>query len=192
MGSRCGFPDNEFRFEDDLFRIGFIRRLNTTDEQLSGGRAHFVQRLANGGEARIVVLGYDNVVESDDGDVLWTTKANIFDGAYGSNGGCIVEAEDGGEIASTSEKLANRRVAEVWRPRIFFQVNAQLGTYGYADFRCDVINGIPSDGGVWNKTRSFHKGNSSVAKIVKVPESHFGGTIVIEYKVADAGNLTVG
>ena len=89
------------------------------DEQLGGGDTHLVEGLAHGGEAGVEVLGDDDVVEADDGDVAGAGEAGVFNGADGADGSGVVEAEDGGEVAGAGEEITNGRIAELGGPEFF-------------------------------------------------------------------------
>src|SRR5579862_8355359 len=106
--SHCGFSHDEFGLKPDLLRVGLLRRLDTLDEEPRGLRAHLVQRLAYGGQPGIEVLGDDDVVEADDGDVARTVEHGIFNGTYSTDSGSVVEAEDGGKVAGAGQQIAHR------------------------------------------------------------------------------------
>jgi hypothetical protein len=98
----CGrLAHDEFGLEPDDLGIGFVRGLDALDEVLCGSPAHLVEGLPDGGEPRVIVLGYDDVVEADDGDVARAVEAGVLDGADGSDGGGVIEAEHRGEVLST-------------------------------------------------------------------------------------------
>ena len=96
------FSHDEFGCKADVVGIGFVGALDTFDEELCGGCTHLIEGLAHGGEARVEVFGDDDVVESDDGDVVRTGEAGVLNGADRSDGGGVVEAEEGGEVTGGS------------------------------------------------------------------------------------------
>ena len=156
-----------------------------------GGRTHLVEGLADGGEAWVEVFGDDDVVEADDGDVARTVEAGVFNGADGADGGGVVEAEDGGEVAGAGEQIAHGRIAELGRPDVFFEEDAEFGTDDDADLLRDADDGLPTGLGVEGVALAFHEGDAAVAEIVEMAERHAGRDVVIEHDVGDAGGFAV-
>jgi len=118
--------------------------MNALDKQLCRGPTHFVERLTNCGEPRIEVFSDDDVVKANHGDVGWAIEAGVFDCTNGSDGGRIVETEDGGEVTGAGEQIANRRIAKLGRPYIFFEEDAEFGSDDEADLLCDGYDGLPT------------------------------------------------
>jgi hypothetical protein len=65
-----GFSYEQFRLEGEVLGIRFVWCIDATDEKLGGGPTHFVERLANGCEAGVEILGHDDVVKADYRDVV--------------------------------------------------------------------------------------------------------------------------
>ena len=129
-----------------------------------------MEGLADGGEARVEVLGDDDVVEADDGDVAGAGEACVFDGADGSDGGGVVEAEDGGEVVCAREELADGRVAELGGRGVLLEVDGEFGADGEADLLGDGVDGGPAGLGVEGELLAFHEGDAAVAELVEVAE----------------------
>ncbi len=187
-----GFADDELGCEPDGFNEGLIGGLDALDEELGTGDAHFVQGLAHGGEAGVGVLGDEDVVEADDGDVAGAGEAGVFDGADGADGGGVVEAEDGGEVAGSGEEIADGRVAELGGPGVFFEIDAELGVDGDSDLLGDGVDGLPAGLGVEGEGLAFHKGDAPVTELVEVTEGETGSAVVVEDEIGDSGNADVG
>ena len=94
IGSGAGcFPDDQLGFHDVLVvKIG-SGAVDALQQNLSGGPAHFAERLAHGREARVLVGGALNVVEPDDGDVFGHLQAGLAQGTNGTHGRNIVKGE---------------------------------------------------------------------------------------------------
>ena len=133
------FSHDEFGRKADVVGVGLIGALDTFDEELCGGCTHLIEGLAHGGEARVEVFGDDDVVESDDGDVVRTGEAGVLNGADGANGRGVVEAEEGGEVPGAGEEIAHGRIAEGGGPDIFLEEDAE--------FRMDDDADLLGDGG---------------------------------------------
>lgn len=72
-----------------------------------------MEGLADGGERGDLVGGGLNVVEADDGDILGDPEAGFVEGANGSHGRDIVEAEDRGEGAAAGDELADAWITDL-------------------------------------------------------------------------------
>jgi hypothetical protein len=188
----CGrFPYYEFGLEPDDLRIRLVRGLDALDEVLRRGPSHLVKGLANGGEPRVVVLGNDDVVEADDGDVAGAVEACVFDSADGADGGGVVEAEDGGEVLRSCEEFTYGRVSESGRPGVVFEIDAEFRADDDTDLLCDADDGLPAHLRVTYEACTLHEGEATVAEVVEVTEGHLCSSIVIEHGVGNAGNLAV-
>ena len=152
LGSGGGFADDELGGEPDGFGVGLVGSLDALDEESRLRTSHLVEGLADGGEAGVVVLGDDDVVEADDGDVARTGEAGVFDGADGADGGGVVEAEDGSEVVGAGEEIADGRVAEFGRPGVLLEVDAELGADGDADLLRDGLR--------WSSSGTRSRGRS--------------------------------
>ncbi len=189
----CGrFSHDQLRLEPDLVRIRFIGELNALDEQLCCGPAHLVEWLAHCGEAGVEVLRHDDVVEPDDRDIVGAVEADIFDGANGADRGGVVEAEHGGEITGAGEQFAHGGVAELGRPKILFQIDAEFGLDDDAKLLRCGDDGLPTGFGVERVALTFHECDFAVPEVVEVAESFVGRKVVIEHHVGDAGCFAVG
>jgi hypothetical protein len=129
-----------------------------------------VKRLAHGGEPRVEVLGDDDVVEADDGDVAGAGEAGVLNGADGANGGGVVEAEDGGEVVGAGEQIAYGRISELRLPDVFFEVDAEFGLDDDADLLRDADDGLPAGLGVEGVALAFHEGDAAVTEVVEMAE----------------------
>src|SRR5580698_5123882 len=99
-----GLALHEFRLEHNRVRKGLIRILNA------------LQRLANRCQARRMVGSAGDVIEANYGDVFRTTQTGVLDGAHGTDRRDVIEAEDGREMVSGRQQVANHRIAEFRRP----------------------------------------------------------------------------
>lgn len=116
LGAGGGFTNDELGCEPDGVGERLVGSLDALDEKLSGSASHLVQWLADGGKPRIGVLGDEDVVEADDGDVPGAGEAGVFNGPYGADRGGVVEAEDRGEVVGSEEEVPDRRVAKFGGP----------------------------------------------------------------------------
>ena len=151
-----------------------------------------MERLAHGGEARVEVLSDDDVVEADDGDVARAGEAGVLNGADGADSSCVVEAEEGGEVTSAGEEITHGRIAELRRPEIFLEEDAQFGTNDEPDLLGDADDGLPTGLGVERVALSLHESNVAVAEVMEMAESHAGRDVMIEHYIGDAIGFAVG
>jgi hypothetical protein len=75
MDAHGRFSHDEFGGRADVVRVGLVGALDTFANEPCGVCTHLIEGLAHGGEARVEVLGADDVVESDNGDVVRTGEA---------------------------------------------------------------------------------------------------------------------
>ena len=115
-----------------------------------------------------------------------TGEAGVLNCADGADGRGVVEAEEGGEVASAGEEVAHRRVAEGGRPDVFLEEDAEFGMDGDADLLRDGDDGLPAGLGVEGVALAFHEGDAAVAEVVEMAKSHAGRGVVIEHDVGDA------
>jgi len=162
-GSGGRFADDELGCEPDGVGKGLIGRLNTFDEQLCGGQAHLVQGLTDGGEAGIRVFSDENVIESDDGDIAGAGEASVFDGTDGSDGGGVVETEDGGEVAGAAEEFADGWITELGGPGVFLEIDTELREDYDSDLLGDGVDGLPARFGIEGESLAFHEGYAAMA-----------------------------
>jgi hypothetical protein len=186
-----GFANDELGGEPNGVGEGLVGILDAFDEDLGGCGSHLAEGLADGGETRVGVFGDEDVVEADDGDVARAGEADVFDGAYGPDGGGVVETEDGGEVEGAAEKLADGWIAELGRPGVFLEVDAELGDDVDADLLRDGVDGLPAGFGVEREGLALHEGDAPMPEIVEVLECEAGGAVVVEHEVGDAGNADV-
>jgi hypothetical protein len=66
-----------------------------------------------------------------------TGEAGVLDGADGADGGGVVEAEEGGEVAGAREEISCGRVSEFGRPDVFLEEDAEFGMDDDADLLRD-------------------------------------------------------
>ena len=119
--------------------------------------------MTDSGEARGLVGGRGDVVEADDGDVFGAAEAGVRDGADGADGGDVVEAEDGGEVAGAGEEVAYDGIAEFRGPGVGFEIDAELGVDGDADTFGHGEDAIPAEVGVGDLALAFHEGDAAMA-----------------------------
>ena len=99
---------------------------NQVQQHLRALAAHLAQRLAHRGDARLLIRGADDVVESHNRDVFGNPQSRIVDGANHADGGDVVEAEDRREVASPRQQFTHRLVSHLRRPAVGGKLNAQL------------------------------------------------------------------
>jgi hypothetical protein len=95
-----GLADDEGGLYGDAAGVGGGGVGDAVEKDGGGQLAHVLERLADGGEAGDVVLGGDDVVEANDGDVGGDAHAGFVEDAHGADGGGVVEGDEGGEEVS--------------------------------------------------------------------------------------------
>ena len=83
------------------------------EEDLGGEGSHFMERLADGGEAWGIEDGLRDVVETDDRDFVGNVNLGVVESADDADGRHVVEADDGGETAVVGQEGLNGGVAEL-------------------------------------------------------------------------------
>jgi len=109
----CGFPYNQFGFDDVLgVQLG-TWAVNTLEQYLSGGASHFAQGLAHGSEAGILEGGILNIVEPDHGDIVGDDTARFVQGTNSPHSGNVIEGKKGGEILAAGDESLGGFVSEL-------------------------------------------------------------------------------
>ena len=118
-----------------------------------------------------------NVVEADHGDVVGDGAAGVFEGADGADGGDVVEAEDGGEVAGFFEQGLHGLVADFRGHGVVSGLHGPaLGVdaddVGGVDFEAHLtrylLDAFPAELGVGDGAGAAHEGDAAVAEIVEV------------------------
>ena len=142
-----------------------------------------------------------NVVEADHRDILRDREAGIFEGADSTDGGDVVEAEDGGEVARLLEQRLHGLVADLGRHGVVAVLHRPSGCVDAdnqrvveleADLFGDQLDGLPAELGVGNGFRAAHKGYAAMAEIVEVDQGQLDCKMVIEHDVGDVFDGAVG
>src|SRR5580658_6239019 len=142
--ARRRFSHDELGLKPDVLGVGFIGRLDAFDQKFRCGGSHLKEGLAYGCESGVEVIGDDDVVEADDGDVVRAGESSVLNGADSADGGGVVEAEESSEVAGAREEIAHGRITELGRPDIFFKEDAEFGTDDKADLLRDGNDGLPT------------------------------------------------
>jgi hypothetical protein len=138
-----------------------------------------------------LVRGADDVVKADDRDVFRNAQTRIVDSADDANGGNIVEAEDGGEVARPLQERFHWLVADLRRPAVGFELNAKLRPDLNFQLASHLQNAAPAVFGVWDDLRPLHESDAAVAELMEMRERDLGSLFVIEDDVRDAGGIVV-
>ena len=160
-------------------------RLNALNKKSRGFGPHPVERLTDGGETRVEVIGNDDVVEADHRDV-----ARTFDPASSiARMAPMAEVSLKQKIAVKSrvrlKQVADGRIAELRRPDVFFKVDAEFRIDGDSDLFGDSNDGFPTRCGVERVTLAFHESDAAVAEIVEVAKGKARRRGVVEHDVCN-------
>lgn len=188
-GGRGGFADDEFRFNLNEFRDRFVGEF--FEQELSGGSAHLLKRLADGCERGDLEGGGLDIVEADHGDVFRNPEASFMEGTDGSHCGDVVEAKDGGEGASAGDELADTGVTDLRRVRVLGEIDHEVFVNLDAELQGVAKSGIPAGVGVGAEGLAVHEGDLVMAEVTKVLEGEKGGSFFIEEDVGDSGKRGV-
>src|SRR6185312_14798621 len=170
---------------DGLVRpIGLIG-VDHLQQRGGGDAAHFLQGLAHGGERRIVGGGAVDVVKADDGDLRWDGDAGFAQNGDGSDGGEVVEGEDGGEGQIAFEKADGGGATGFGTEADPFQLDDEPRVDFDSDFRSDFGDGAPAGLGIGAEALAFDEGDFFVSQALKVFERIARGEVVIELDVHD-------
>jgi len=84
----------------------------------------YVKRLANSREARIVIGGDADVVETKQPKTSsGTRRFSVAKGADRADGRDVVKRDDGREAVAMAQAVAAPPVAELWGGQVLFQLN---------------------------------------------------------------------
>ena len=121
---------------------------NALKQDAGGGETHLVQRLADGGEARVVKSGSLDVIEPDDGHIGGNLKAMVHQRPNRANGSDIVVTDERGKVAPALDEFVGRFKAEFGRRDTECQLNDQFRRHGQLEVAGHVHEAIPAIVGV--------------------------------------------
>lgn len=115
------------------------------EERGCGGLTHGAQRLANGGERRIVGGCGEDVVEAEDGDVGGDAEAGGAQSEDGADGGDVVEGEERCERYAADEEPAGGFRAGLGAGIGLFKLDDKLGIDGEVEGAGVSDDGLPAE-----------------------------------------------
>lgn len=161
------------------------------DQFASGSLSDGVEGLLNGGEGGKCDAGLDDIVETEDGEILWNAPAGGAKSVDGADGGHVVEGHQRGELTAMGDEL-------IGAPGTFFdggerhQVKAlelddEVGINGDGEFLGGGENGIPAVFTVDAALMTADKGEFAVSEFDKMSHAEQDAHVVMDDEGGSAG-----
>src|ERR1700723_1020471 len=144
---------------------------------------HPLQRLAYGGETRVVVYGNSYVIEPHHRDVPGNSQSRLLEGKNCTYCGKIVIREQCGEWPSSRKQLCGEWIAQLGCGISAFELNDKLRPHGNAEFLGNFADGLPAILGIWTFGRSLHKSDFSVTQFGQMLQGQPYGLAMIQHNI---------
>ena len=105
-----GFADDKFGFDRDLITKAF-QAMEPIQDALRRNSSHIREGLTDCCKPGIAEGRQLDIVETNYGDISGNAEAQVFQCAHGTNGGHIIEGNQGGKPFTAGKQLADNRVA---------------------------------------------------------------------------------
>jgi len=166
-------------------------RTNALEQNARRGGSHLIERLANGGEARIVERGSLDVIETNDRNVAGDVETLIHEGANRSDGGDIVVAEKCSEIAAALDEFVSRLEAKFRRRDAKLELSHELRRYDQLEIAGYGHETAPAIVGIGTVAAPAHEGDFAVAELIEMTQCKLSGALLVEDHIGDPINLAM-
>ena len=153
------------------FALPVAFAFNSANQNLDRDFAHFLERLANRGKARIVKCSPWNVVKANDRNVDWDVKSRLLKCANRTNGRDVVIGEKRGKGPFCGKQLFPIGISEIGRGVVRVDLHDKLRIQLDLHLPGYVLDCVPSVCGIGALGVAAKKGDPAVTQVGEVLKS---------------------